>query len=523
MTQLRRLNSPGPIADGFLHSRAFICGIIGPVGSGKTMTAAQKLLRVGALQRGVKDERTGITRRRARCGVIRESYPNIEANVLKSWFNLVPEEEGKFSWRAPYVHTFSKVLRRDQVDGRPIDILDMEVEFRAIGDKTVEEITRGWEINAAWIDEYDLQPPQLLSFLTGRVGRFSDMDASLVVDPQIIASLNMPYIDNHAYKLLVDEELGELDPNKDPDLAAALNGRKLVECFIQPDALSEKAENIHNLAGGRGYYVLQAAANKNVPGYSDRMIRNKPIPMQFGQPVNPGFQYVDHVREGLEFDPRRKLIVGMDQGLFAAAVALQRDPMGNIRTLRERVFMREDGKALADIGPTAFGNAVKAMLAEHFPDVREDWIRVVCDPAAFNGGDRVDNEVDWVRAVAKVLGLKIHRAKSNSPNLRNSAIWNAMDKRGGYLVDKRCKHLIKAHLGGYRYAKAEMAATGTGGGEVKGHLEIANTIYTHVADAEQYGALEGEHVISDIRGRGRREGRTVVNDSEYQVLGGIGR
>jgi hypothetical protein len=112
LTQLRRLRSPGPIADAFLHSRAFICGIIGPVGSGKTMTACQKLLRVGALQGGVKDAR-GIIRRKARCGVIRESYPNIEANILKSWFNIVPEEEGKFNWRAPYVHQFSKVLRRD--------------------------------------------------------------------------------------------------------------------------------------------------------------------------------------------------------------------------------------------------------------------------------------------------------------------------------------------------------------------------------------------------------------------------
>jgi hypothetical protein len=147
MTQLRRLRSPGPIADAFLHSRAFICGIIGPVGSGKTLTAGQKLLRVGALQGGAPDAR-GIIRRKARCGIIRESYPNIEANILKSWFNIVPEEEGKFNWRAPYVHQFSKVLRRDE-SGQPIDILDMEVEFRAIGDKSVEEITRGWEVNAA--------------------------------------------------------------------------------------------------------------------------------------------------------------------------------------------------------------------------------------------------------------------------------------------------------------------------------------------------------------------------------------
>jgi hypothetical protein len=26
------------------------------------------------------------------------------------------------------------------------------------------------------------------------------------------------------------------------------------------------------------------------------MIDNKPVPMQFGQPVNPGFSYSEHVR-----------------------------------------------------------------------------------------------------------------------------------------------------------------------------------------------------------------------------------
>ena len=31
---LRRLRSPGPVADAFMRSRAFIAVIIGPVGSG---------------------------------------------------------------------------------------------------------------------------------------------------------------------------------------------------------------------------------------------------------------------------------------------------------------------------------------------------------------------------------------------------------------------------------------------------------------------------------------------------------
>jgi hypothetical protein len=525
MTQLRRLRSPGPIADAFLHSRAFICGIVGPVGSGKTLSMLQKLLRGGALQGGRPDER-GIIRRKARYGVIRESYPNIEANILPSWFNLVPEAEGKFNWRAPYVHSFSKVLRRDKETGHPVDILDMDMEFRAIGDKTVEEITRGWEVNGVGVDEFDLQPPELISFLSGRVGRFSNLAPELVVDPQIVVSLNMPYIDNHAYGLLLEHNLGDLDPEKSPDLIAALNGRPLLECFVQPGGRTPSAENIHNLPGatpenpegGRGYYAIQAAANKHRPGYVDRMIDNKPVPMQFGQPVNPQFNYSDHVRK-LDYDPRFRLIVPMDQGLFAAAVAQQRLAMGELRTLRECVFMREDGKALEKIGPTAFGQALKAMLSQHFPDLSGNAVRFVADPAAFAAGDRLDNEMDWIRAVEKVLGAKIHRAKSNSPLLRNGAIWQAMDKRGGYVVDPSCKHLIRGHLGGYHYRKAELAAGATGA-ELRGHLEIADTIYTHVCDAEQYGALEGEHVVAKLRGRDPERRRQIVNDSHYDILGG---
>jgi hypothetical protein len=168
------------------------------------------------------------------------------------------------------------------------------------------------------------------------------------------------------------------------------------------------------------------------------------------------------------------------------------------------------------------------MLNDNFPDLRPEMLRVVADPAAFAADDRGDNEHDWIRAFQAALNigrrradnwfLRIHKAKSNRAALRNEAIWRAMAERDGYAVDKSCKHLIRGHLGGYHYRKAELPAAA---GEVRGHLEIADTIYTHVCDAEQYAALEGEHVIGDIRGKPRRgEGRRIVNDSDYAILGG---
>lgn len=511
----RRLRSPGPIADAFMRSRAFIVNIIGPVGSGKTMAALQKGLRLGAMQGGVTDA-GGVTWRKARIGVIRESYPSLKSTTLKSWFNIVPEEEGKFLWSAPFTHAFRKILRRDG-DGRPIDVLDIEFEFRAIGDQSVEEACRGWEVNAVIVDEADLQPADLVAYLTGRVGRFSDLDPSLVVDPQIIISMNMPDIENHAYQLAFDRELEGMTEQDRADLATVLGDRPLIETFVQPGGMEPDAENIHNLPGGRGYYVLQVAANKHKPGYVDRMVHNKPVPMMHGKPVNAEFLYSAHVGE-CRWDRRRKLIVGIDQGLFAAAVALQRTELGQIRTLGEVVNLSDNRKTLLKVGPSAFGKKLRTFLMDRFPSIQPEEIRFVCDPAAFSASDREDNEHDWVLACQKALGMgKIHKAKSNRAGLRNEAIWRAQSERGGYLVDPSARHLIKAHSGGYRYQKEEMAT-----GETRGNPEIADTIFTHVADAEQYAALEGEHVIAEIRGRKvRPAGERITNDADFDVFRGV--
>lgn len=509
--EIRSLNSPGPISDAFLLSRAFVSIIVGPVGSAKTMTALRKLRRLGMMQGGERDQ-NGVMWRRAKVGVIRETYPNLEKNTLPSWFRIHAETDGKFVWKAPFTHRLQLILRTDPKTGRPTDVCQFEIEFRAIGDRSVEEACRGWEVVAVMIDEADLQPAELLAYLSGRVGRSSNLDPSQVVDPTIIMALNAPYIDNWIYPLVYEKEFADM---LDPSLLEALDGRPLIETFIQPSGRSGRAENLHNLP--KGYYTIQAALNKHRPDYVARMIDNKPVPMQHGQPVNPQFDFERHVQT-LEWDRQRMLTIGFDQGLFAAAVATQRTMTGGLRTLREAVSFLEAGKTLKKIGPTAFGQMLRAMLNEHFFDILPDRIRFAGDPAAWASRDRDDSEHDWILAFQKALGHRVYKAKSNKQALRHEAIWRAMADHDGYAVDPACKHLIRGHLGGYRYRNADLKD-----GELRGHLEVADTIYTHVCDGEQYAALEGEHVISEIRGRAvRQRGQAVVNESDFDVFGGIG-
>ena len=512
----RRLVSPGPIADAFGRSRAFIKIIIGPVGSGKTMAALQCGLRVAAMQKPTVGP-GGVLIRKARIGVLRESYPSLKSTTLKSWFNIVPEGEGKFNWSAPFTHRFQKITKR-AADGSVLEIVDIEYEFRAIGDQTVEEACRGWEINAVIVDEADLQPADLVPYLTGRVGRFSDLDPASVVDPQIILSMNMPDVENHAYELAFDRAMDGMSADDMDLLEAALNGRPLIETFVQPGGMEPDAENLHNLPNGRGYYMLQIAANKHKPGYVDRMVHNKPVALMHGMPVNGEFAHSRHVQSTV-WMPRRKLIVGLDQGLFAAAAILQRNEYNQIRTHAEVVNLdRQKKGALLKMGPSAFGQKVRAVLLERFPGITREDVRLVADPAAFAADDREDNEHDWIIACGAAIGMgRIHRAKSNRQALRHEAIWKAQAERDGYQIDPSARHLIKAHSGGYRWQKAQLST-----GETRGQMEVADTIFTHVADAEQYAALEGEHVITKVRGREPRgAGRRVVNDSDFDVLRGF--
>ena len=89
--EIRRLNSPGPIADRFLASRAFVQIIIGPVGSAKTVTALRKLRRIGQMQGGRVDG-NGVLWRKARVGVLREVGRKFDRWVDTAWWQRLPRQ-----------------------------------------------------------------------------------------------------------------------------------------------------------------------------------------------------------------------------------------------------------------------------------------------------------------------------------------------------------------------------------------------------------------------------------------------
>jgi hypothetical protein len=526
----RELRRIGPVMDAFIASNAFIKGIMGPVGSGKTIGVANFLLQLAARQKGKVNARGQIIRK-ARFAMIRDTYPNLDRNTIPSWFKVVPRHMGRFVASSPRIHEFSFALQRDghllDHKAKPTDIVQVQMDFRAIGDQTVEDALRGLEVLAALVNEADRTHPDIVTFLAGRVGRFSDdLDTSLAVDPCIMLDLNGNDDENWTHKLLIEEEL--------PDgvaeaLMASSGGRKLIEYFQQPEAVdaygnvNPRAENVENLPPG--YYQRQFALAKmrGNQTYIDRMLRSKFTPSQNGRSVFP--EYFDEVHSG-EFEaiPGIPLLVFADQGLLGG-VLIGQMVKGQLRILAEIacVFETEDDVIeVAAMGGETLGRQVKELLAEMFPGFR--IADAVCDPAGAAGEDAI-NFTSWRQDFQKGLGHRVRKARvpRNAIEPRLKAVRMFLNGPIGdqrkLLIHKRCKMLRRAFRTKYYYQRV---GKGSGDGVYADKPKKVQG-YGDLMDALQYGCFEinrGLDLSADGETRIGHRRREIENDSAFDVLRG---
>jgi hypothetical protein len=108
----------GPVAEAFINDRMFISSIMGPYGSGKTTACFQKILNAAAWQ--TPSPRDGI--RRIRVCVIRETYSQLETNVMKDWFGWFPKT--KDNWNGEHN---TQTLRFNLIG---LGIIEIEIIFR---------------------------------------------------------------------------------------------------------------------------------------------------------------------------------------------------------------------------------------------------------------------------------------------------------------------------------------------------------------------------------------------------------
>lgn len=459
-----------PTCKAFHQSPAFVRGIMGPYGSGKSVACCWEIFRRALSQEPGMD---GV--RRTRWIVARNTLPQLETTTIKTWLDWFPEHIfGKMNRKPPYTHHLYLPAKKI---GDDHDV-SCEVIFLALDKPEDQKKLLSFEVTGVWFNEARETDYSLVSAATGRVGRYpasKDKPEGVEKWPTwsgIIMDTNPPDDEHWWYKADVEDSWA-FDEDGNRVNTDEVSEQYKWEFFSQPSGLSDEAENIDNLPGGYGYY-RQMLGGKSKE-WIDVHVHGKYGFVKHGLPVyGSSFSPDRHVREGIELRPGGTIYVGVDaSGRHPAAIFAQRTMHGQWQTLHELCIQEDQG-----MGAVAFARLLKSEMKSMFPD--HDF-RIWGDPA---GDWKSQNDENTYFDILRANGIMI----KSSPGLRipdrletvRSVLEQNIGSQPKIVFDKKCKVLLRGFNGGYRYRQLNVS------GDTRHDEKPEKNRYSDVQDALQY-------------------------------------
>lgn len=470
-----------PTASLFHRSDAFVRGIRGPIGTGKSVACCMEMIRRAREQLPFE----GV--RRSRWAAVRNTYPELKTTTIKTWQDW---SEAPVKWDSPISSMFTRRLP----DGTE---LELEVLFMSLDRPEDVKKLKSLDLTGVWLNEASELAKAVLDMSTGRVGRFPSKVHGGPTWSGVIMDTNSPD-DDHWYYMLAEQPTAE-ELAQRADLESQLRAldvlrpeQSLYEWFSQPGALvkvgdryepNPLAENVGNHTLGYGYWLRQVA------GKAEQWIKVYILgqygSVQAGKPVYPEYNDSLHVKainpiKGLRLD------IGLDFGLTPAAVITQTDTRGRLLVLDE---LCGDDMAIRQF----LQDVLVPQLVRVYPewwakrnDRDKPMIKVFGDPA---GDQRAQTDERSCFDEVRAAELQISGARTNAFLPRRGAVaWFLSKLSGGQptmLLDPCCSMLRKGFNGGYKYRRIQVV------GEERYTEEPTKNAYSHPHDALQYVALEG--------------------------------
>jgi hypothetical protein len=497
---LSRYHPPGPIGAAYIKSMGPVDAITGPGGSGKTVASIFKIIRfcVGAMPL-CNDGRVKV-----RVLVVRNNYREMYRTTLRSWFEFFPPDFSKSIFTGGQDRPAQHILQLATVrNGREV-LVDIVMDFVAIGDNTVENVLRGYEVSIVWCNEADLLHERTIPFAYSRTGRFpklTDLPPGTIRPRMVAVDFNPPapkhplWVACNTGNFKVDSVASQTE--QEEETVYSLH-RRMINFFHQPSGLSPDAEN----RAGKTYEEYVGDAALMPENDARRMVHGLPGYASDGKPVYAReFQRRKHVAGGTIPVLPVRLHIGLDQGLSPAAILFQESSFGQVRVLAELVPGHGTGYA-------RFVEMLRPILADRFRGVPIGLIG--SDPAGFYGADRQGGEMSWAETVGAALGHQVLPAPSNEPAIRWEAVKillrtdiDAMTP--AILIDPSCEKLIEGFEAEYKFPKHKPGAAKTYGDDV-----VKNDC-SHPHDALQYGSLtlRGRAGIIHESARAGRPGNVI--------------
>ena len=478
--------SPGPVAERFMMSNAEFPVINGPVGSGKTTTVFMKAIRRAEQQRPTPRRRAliaghpdGVPIRMFKLCVVRDTYRNLWRSTLPSWWERVPKEVG--TWHGgenqPCQHTVNFVT-----GGTMIEFI---ADFIAIGDNAIEDVLRGYQPTAFYINEADLVSWEVFQFAVTRLGRYPSTADGGASWAGIFMDSNAPLIGSAFHENVFLRPLAG------------------IELFRQPGGLETGAENTHNLQPGYYERMRQALS----PQQYRRMVENLPGFSAAGKAVHEEFNDRVHVAPSdLEPVPGLPLYIGFDAGLDPAAVLGQKLGNGRWHILDELVSDHGTGairfaRYLNELLRDRYADWQLQPVADDAPEWQRAYdgryrgrpskIRGWADPSAAYGADRQEAEQTWIDLVSYHTGIRIEPASTNDTTTRREGLRRVLtllpDGKPAFVLSPRCIKTRAGLTGGFRFRKLQLGGALTS----RWADEVEKNEFSHPCEALEYLMLGG--------------------------------
>lgn len=451
-----RTYNPTSTLTRFHNDDSLVRGIVGPVGSGKSVGCTMELL-----LRSIKQAPHTDGVRRTRWGIIRNAYPELRSTTMKTVADWLPDEIYSTNASFPITGTLSFLLG----DGTRVQ---SEWIFIALDRPEDVKKLKSLELTGLWFNEASELSREILDMAMSRIPRYPPAMQGGASWSGIIMDTNAPSEDNWWFTLFEEEKpAGHVVYHQPPAVLKSTDPITNKTMWVgHPDA-----ENVGgHVPLGYEYWLRQ------IPGKSAAWIQvfleARYGESLIGKPVFSGeFSLTQHTsKEVLKPDRSLPVFIGFDWGLFPAAVFAQLDRFGSINILRECA-------PETDVSLEAFlEDYVTPTIMEHFGGCS---FSAYGDPAG-RGRSPIDKRTPFM--VVQQAGIRCVPTFTNDFLPRRDSVASFLNRRDGFLLSFACPKLRKALQRDYHYAKKPGAQ-----GEYKPKPE--KNMASHVSDALQYLCL----------------------------------
>ncbi len=458
-----RTKPQGQVLHDFMDSTSRVHIIRGPLGSGKTFAACEKIFKLMCAQ-APNQQRL----RKTKCVAIRNTYSDLNTTTIKDWLELFGEL-GHYTagGMQPPTHR----LRFRLADKT---LVESEIVFLALDRPQAIKKLRGLQVSFFWLNEIKELPKEVIDMSDLRHGRYpSAMDGGPTWHG-MIGDTNSPDEDHWLYEMAETTKPKGWEFFSQP---GGLQKEMILDSTIPGEAKmrwsgkwipNPEAENLQNLPNN--YYINGKEGKSD--SWIDVNLANQYGVVVEGKPIYKE-QWTDalHVASELEPNDALPLLIGLDFGLTPAAVLGQETLTGAVHILGEVVA---DGMGIKQF----VKHALKPILNRFYKGYD---LRLVGDPA---GNRRSDTDEETVFKALYDLGYDVEEANTNDPDVRWEAVREPLqrliDGKPGFQLHPRCKTLRKGFNSGYNFKRLQVS------GEVRFSDRATKNKWSHAHDALQY-------------------------------------